>query len=342
MKTILITGGAGFIGSNFILKALQDGLKVVNLDKLTYSGNLDNLCSISLSSPYVFVKGDIGNNELVEYLLDKYDPDCIVNFAAESHVDRSIASPRIFFETNVLGTEQLLETTKRWLDSNKNKSSFKFIHISTDEVYGSLELEDPSFTEESQYLPNSPYSSSKASSDLLARSFFETFGFPVIITNCSNNYGPRQYPEKLIPLVISNCLQNKEIPIYGTGTNIRDWLYVDDHCEAILEVIRHGQVGEKYNIGGGSEKTNKEVVAEVCSVLDELHPSKYVKHYSELQEYVTDRPGHDKRYAIDFTKINQLCGWVPKVDFSTGIRKTVKWYLNNLDWLNRQEERRRK
>lgn len=338
MKTIIVTGGAGFIGSNFVHTVLeaQKDIRVINLDKLTYAGNLDSLKDIEDDSRYTFIKGDICDSLLVEELFEKYNPDTIVHFAAESHVDRSIDGPAEFIQTNINGTFNLLENARKyWLKlEQKAKESFRFIHISTDEVYGSLG-DTGYFTEETSYAPNSPYSASKASADLLVRSYYHTYGLPTIITNCSNNYGPYHFPEKLIPLILLNALEGKELPIYGDGLNVRDWLYVKDHCEAIWQVLTQGKIGEKYNIGGHNEKTNLCIVETLCDILDERVPKVNGKSYREQIVFVKDRPGHDLRYAIDASKIAKELGWVPKETFDTGIVKTVDWYLENRDWCNR-------
>jgi dTDP-glucose 4,6-dehydratase len=334
-KTLLVTGGAGFIGSCFVIARVKAGDTVINLDKLTYSGNPENLSEIKDSANYHFVQGDIGNEELVRDLLQRFAPDAVVNFAAESHVDRSIVDPDVFVRTNVLGTEILLRTVKDWwkkLSSDKQQA-FRFHHISTDEVFGTLKMSDPSFTEETPFAPNSPYSASKASSDHFVRAYHETFKLPTVITNCSNNYGPRQFPEKLIPLMTLNALQGKNLPIYGTGENIRDWLHVEDHCEAIYEVLTRGKVGETYNVGGRSERNNLFIVNKICDILDELQPRADGKSYKEQITFVKDRPGHDLRYAIDCTKIERELGWVPKKTFEGGIRETIQWYLNNPEWV---------
>lgn len=335
MKTILVTGGAGFIGSCYVLMAVKAGYRVINLDKLTYSGNLDNLAQIKDNPLHVFVRGDIGNAELVQHLCREYQPEYVVNFAAESHVDRSIADPDAFVRTNVLGTCSLLRAVKEWRDAlDKNSAlykDFRFLHVSTDEVFGALKPGDPAFTEKTAFAPNSPYSASKASSDHFVRAYFETYGFPCLITNCSNNYGPRQFPEKLIPLVTLNALQRKKLPVYGTGENIRDWLHVEDHCEAIHTVLLKGKVGETYCIGGNSERTNIEVVRTICSILDELRPHAD-GNYADLIVFVTDRLGHDFRYAIDCTKIKTELGWQPKHNFKDGLKQTVIWYLENEEW----------
>ena len=333
---ILVTGGAGFIGSNFVLDWLKESDEpVVNLDALTYAGNLENLQSLTDDPRHIFVKGNICDKELVSSLLTKYKPRAIVYFAAESHVDRSIFGPDLFFETNVMGTLNLLECTKAYYDqelSENERSAFRFLHVSTDEVYGSLTFDEPAFTEETPYRPNSPYSASKASSDHAVRAWFHTYGFPVLTTNCSNNYGPYQFPEKLIPLVISNALARKPLPIYGDGLNIRDWLYVGDHCSAIRCVLENGKIGETYNVGGHNERNNVTIVKTICAILDEMRPHPDGS-YSKLITFVKDRPGHDRRYAIDSTKLQTQLGWKPKEYFETGIRKTVQWYLDHQDWV---------
>ncbi|MBU3632791.1 dTDP-glucose 4,6-dehydratase [Polynucleobacter sp. AP-Feld-500C-C5] len=334
---ILVTGGAGFIGSNFVLDWLSSSSAegVVNLDKLTYAGNLTNLQSLKNDSRHTFVHGDIGNKSLVEKILNDYCPRAIVNFAAESHVDRSIHGPAEFIQTNVMGTFNLLECAREYWTSleGAEKEQFRFHHVSTDEVYGSLSSSDPAFKETNPYEPNSPYSASKAASDHLVRAWFHTYGFPVITTNCSNNYGPYHFPEKLIPLVILNALNSKPLPIYGDGQQIRDWLYVGDHCSAIRKVLASGQLGETYNIGGWNEKANLDIVNTICSILDELRPRSNGKSYAEQITFVKDRPGHDRRYAIDATKIQKELGWRPAETFDTGIRKTVQWYLENPVWV---------
>ena len=332
---ILITGGAGFIGSNFVLNWLAEHDEpVVNLDILTYAGNLQSLVSLENNDNHIFVQGDIGDRELVRSLLNEHKPRAILNFAAESHVDRSIHSPENFILTNVNGTFHLIDEVKNyWSElSSDEKAAFRFLHVSTDEVYGSLEKIDPAFSEPTAYSPNSPYSASKAASDHLVRAYHHTYGLPTLTTNCSNNYGPLQFPEKLIPLVLLNALEGKPLPIYGDGQNIRDWLYVGDHCSAIRAVLDKGRIGEVYNIGGNSEKTNLDVVHTICSILDELKPAD--KPYSDLITYVTDRPGHDRRYAIDTRKIESELGWKPAENFETGISKTVNWYLTSNDWVN--------
>jgi dTDP-glucose 4,6-dehydratase len=334
---ILITGGAGFIGSNFVLDWLANPAAegIVNLDKLTYAGNLANLESAQNDSRHTFIHGDIGDRELVAKLLKQHQPRAIINFAAESHVDRSIHGPVEFIETNIVGTFNLLECAREYWGplAGPAKDSFRFHHVSTDEVYGSLSVSDPAFTEKNPYEPNSPYSASKAASDHLVRAWFHTYHFPVVTTNCSNNYGPYHFPEKLIPLVILNALNSKPLPIYGDGQQIRDWLYVGDHCSAIREVLAKGRIGETYNIGGWNEKANIDVVKTICSILDELRPRFDGKSYSEQITFVKDRPGHDRRYAIDAGKVERELGWRPAQTFETGIRKTVQWYLDHPDWI---------
>lgn len=329
----LVTGGAGFIGSCYVLKARRAGIRIINLDKLTYSGNMGNLTSLSDDVDHIFVHGDIGNAELVAHLLAAYKPDAVVNFAAESHVDRSILDPDAFVRTNVLGTCSLLRTVKDWWKElpEPEKSHFRFLHVSTDEVFGALQPTDPAFTETTPYSPNSPYSASKASSDHFVRAFHETYGLPTLITNCSNNYGPRQFPEKLIPLVMLNALAGKKLPVYGTGENIRDWLHVEDHCTAIMRVLDAGRTGESYNIGGHSERTNIAVVRTICTILDELAPAQ--TNYADLITFVTDRPGHDFRYAIDCTKLEYELDWRPEHNFEEGLRETLQWYIDNADWV---------
>lgn len=333
---ILVTGGAGFIGANFVIDWLAAGNEpVVNLDKLTYAGNLDNLRPLREDERHVFVAGDIGDRDLVEALLREHRPRAIVNFAAESHVDRSILGPAEFIQTNVVGTFNLLESVRAWWSRlpAAEQAAFRFLHVSTDEVYGSLGAADPAFSETTPYAPNSPYSASKAASDHLVRAYHHTYGLPVLTTNCSNNYGPLQFPEKLIPLVIHNALAGKPLPIYGDGSNVRDWLYVGDHCSAIRRVLEAGRVGETYNIGGCSEKTNLDVVKTLCAMLDERHPESPVTPHASLITFVKDRPGHDRRYAIDARKIGRELGWTPSETFESGIRKTVAWYLDNQDWV---------
>ncbi|WP_424193350.1 dTDP-glucose 4,6-dehydratase [Ampullimonas aquatilis] len=334
---ILVTGGAGFIGSNFVLDwVAATGEPVVNLDVLTYAGNVENLAALKADSRHVFVQGDIGDRALVDGLLAQYKPRAIINFAAESHVDRSIHGPAAFIKTNVEGTFNLLESTRAYWSAlpEAEKTAFRFLHVSTDEVFGSLSPTDPQFTEDNPFQPNSPYAASKACSDHLVRAWHHTYGLPVVTTNCSNNYGPYQFPEKLIPLMIANALAGKPLPIYGDGMNIRDWLYVGDHCTAIREVLAKGRLGETYNVGGWNEKPNIEIVGIICDLLDELKPSAEGS-YTRLKTYVTDRPGHDRRYAIDAQKIEKELGWRPAETFETGIRKTVAWYLANQDWVTR-------
>lgn len=335
---ILVTGGAGFIGSNFVLDWLAAGGEgIVNLDKLTYAGNRENLRSLEGHPKHVFVHGDIGDQALVEQLLAAHRPRAIVNFAAESHVDRSIHSPGTFIETNVVGTFRLLEAVRAYwggLEAGQ-KEAFRFLHVSTDEVYGSLKPTDPAFTEDHKYEPNSPYSASKAASDHLVRAYHHTYGLPVLTTNCSNNYGPYHFPEKLIPLMIVNALAGKPLPVYGDGQQVRDWLYVGDHCSAIRRVLEAGRLGETYNVGGWNEKPNLEIVQTVCALLDELKPRADGKSYREQVAFVKDRPGHDRRYAIDARKIGRELGWKPAETFDTGIRKTVQWYLANGEWVQR-------
>lgn len=334
---ILVSGGAGFIGSNFVLDWLANlsAEGIINLDKLTYAGNLSNLSSLKDDPRHIFVHGDIGDKELMTKLLKEHQPRAIVNFAAETHVDRSIHVPTEFVQTNILGTFNLLECARGYWNSldKHDKHAFRFHHVSTDEVYGSLSAADPAFTEANAYMPNSPYSASKASSDHLVRAWFHTYGFPVVTTNCSNNYGPYHFPEKLIPLVILNALNGKSLPIYGDGQQIRDWLYVRDHCSAIREVLAKGQLGETYNIGGWSEKANIEVVKTICAILDKLKPRIDGRSYIGQITHVKDRPGHDRRYAIDASKVERELGWRPSETFDTGILKTVQWYLDNPVWV---------
>ena len=331
---ILVTGGAGFIGSNFVLHWLtRESAGVVNLDALTYAGNLQNLDSLQTSQAHTFVRGDITDAALVSDLFRKYRPCALVHFAAESHVDRSIHRPEEFIRTNILGTFQLLHAAREYWQglSVPDRERFRFLHVSTDEVYGSLQPEDPAFCETTPYAPNSPYSASKAGSDHLVRAYHHTYGLPTLITNCSNNYGPRQFPEKLIPLMVINAVQGKPLPIYGDGLNVRDWLYVEDHCEAIRTVLVNGRPGETYNIGGRSERTNLEIVNTICAVLEEERPG---HDYRSLITFVADRPGHDRRYAIDSTKLETELSWRPCESFQTGIRRTVRWYLENLEWVS--------
>jgi dTDP-glucose 4,6-dehydratase len=333
---ILVTGGAGFIGSNFILDWLQQSREpVVNLDKLTYAGNLRNLASLADDEAHAFVHGDIGDAALVKRLLEQHRPRAVVNFAAESHVDRSIHGPADFVQTNVVGTFHLLEAVRaHWGGlAEGEKQAFRLLHVSTDEVYGSLHKDDPAFKESNRYEPNSPYSATKAASDHLVRAYHHTYGLPVVTTNCSNNYGPFHFPEKLIPLMIVNALAGKPLPVYGDGQQIRDWLYVKDHCSAIRRVLEAGRLGETYNIGGWNEKPNIDIVHSICALLDELRPKGGGKSYREQITYVTDRPGHDRRYAIDASKISQELGWKPAESFESGIRKTVAWYLENSAWV---------
>ncbi len=331
-RRILVTGGAGFIGSNFVLQRVAAGDRVINLDKLTYAGNLRNLASLEGNHDHIFVQGGIEDGELVAELLREHRPDAVVHFAAESHVDRSIHGPEEFVLTNVVGTFRLLDATLgHWRSlSGDAKENFRFLHVSTDEVYGSLEKADAAFCETTPYSPNSPYSASKAGSDHLVRAYHHTYGLPTLTTNCSNNYGPYQFPEKLIPLMITNALEGKSLPVYGDGLNVRDWLYVGDHCEAIATVLEGGRVGETYNIGGLNEMSNIDVVSTVCRIMDELHAAD--QPHAELITYVTDRPGHDRRYAIDCSKVDRELGWKPRESFATGIRKTVEWYLANREW----------
>ncbi len=334
---ILVTGSAGFIGSNFVLDwfARQDEA-VVGLDKLTYAGNLENLASLGDDPRHIFVRGDIGDTELVAGLLAQHRPRAVVNFAAESHVDRSIHGPGDFIQTNIVGTFHLLEAVRAYWSgmADEEKTGFRFLHVSTDEVYGSLAKGDPAFSETHRYEPNSPYSASKAASDHLVRAYHHTYGLPVLTTNCSNNYGPYHFPEKLIPLMIVNALAGKPLPVYGDGQQIRDWLYVRDHCAAIRCVLEKGRPGETYNIGGWNEKANLDIVHTVCALLDELRPRADGKSYREQIAFVTDRPGHDRRYAIDARKIERELGWKPAETFESGIRKTVQWYLDNPDWVS--------
>ena len=336
--TILVTGAAGFIGSNFVLDWFDQSNNedIVSLDLLTYAGNLENLVSLDSNSRHFFVKGDIADRELILQLLNKFHIRAVINFAAESHVDRSIDGPGDFIKTNIVGTYNLLESTLAYWQSldAQLKDNFRFLHISTDEVYGSLGKLDLPFSEANRFLPNSPYSASKASSDHLVRAWYHTYGLPVITTNCSNNYGPFHFPEKLIPLCILNALNGKPLPIYGDGLQVRDWLYVKDHCSAIRLALENGAPGQTYNVGGRNEKTNLEVVNILCSTLDELMPKLDKSKYSSQITYVKDRPGHDRRYAIDATKIEKELGWKPQENFDTGIRKTVEWYLANPAWVN--------
>ena len=336
MKTVyFVTGGCGFIGANFIQYLLNKTKpnSVVNLDKLTYAGNQKNLVDFEQDPRYIFVHGDICDAELVSKLFTEYQPNYIVNFAAESHVDRSIDGPAEFIQTNIVGTSVLLQEALKYYSTLKGKESerFRFHHVSTDEVFGSLS-ESGFFTEETPYDPSSPYSASKASSDHLIRAWHRTFDLPVLISNCSNNYGPYQFPEKLIPLMILNCLEEKPLPVYGTGENIRDWLYVEDHCDAIYTILQKGAIGETYNVGGNNEIKNIQIVEEICDVLNDIHPAGSGKSYHELITFVKDRPGHDFRYAIDASKLKKEIGWEPKESFNTGIQKTIEWYLKNEEW----------
>ena len=334
---ILVTGGVGFIGSNFVLDWLgQSDEPVVNLDKLTYAGNRENLASLQGDTRHLFVQGDIGDASLVERLLAEHQPRAIVNFAAESHVDRSIHGPEDFIQTNIKGTFRLLEAVRAYWGAllPETKRAFRFLHVSTDEVYGSLAKTDPAFAETHRYEPNSPYSASKAASDHLVRAYHHTYGLPVLTTNCSNNYGPYHFPEKLIPLMIVNALAGKPLPVYGDGMQVRDWLYVKDHCSAIRRVLEGGRLGEVYNIGGWNEKPNIDIVNTICALLDEMRPKTNGKRYSEQISYVADRPGHDRRYAIDASKIEHELGWKPAETFETGIAKTVQWYLDHQDWVS--------
>ena len=333
---IFVSGGAGFIGSNFVLDWLrQSDEPVVNIDKLTYAGNRENLESIDNDPRHIFVHGDIGDVSLMSELLVRHRPRAVLNFAAESHVDRSISGPEAFITTNVVGTFHLLEAVRSYWSSleGEAKEAFRFLHVSTDEVYGSLGKEDPAFRETNRYEPNSPYSASKAASDHLVRAYHHTYGLPVLTTNCSNNYGPYHFPEKLIPLCIHNALAGKALPIYGDGQQIRDWLYVKDHCSAIRRVLEAGTLGDVYNVGGWNEKANLEVVHTLCAILDELSPRADGQSYTTQITFVTDRPGHDRRYAIDATKLERELGWKPAETFETGIRKTVQWYLDNQGWV---------
>ena len=333
---ILVTGGAGFIGANFVLRMLNSNqVNLVNLDKLTYAGNLQTLAPIAGNANYRFYQGDIGDRDLLNNLLKQYQPKAVINFAAESHVDRSIRGPSEFIQTNIVGTFNLLESVRAYFEDLdvETKNKFRFLHVSTDEVYGTLDKTDPPFSEANPYEPNSPYAASKAASDHLVRAWFHTYGLPVLTTNCSNNYGPYQFPEKLIPLVMHNALKGKQLPVYGDGLQIRDWLYVEDHCDAIWTVLEKGRLGETYNIGGNNEKTNISVVQTICSILDQLKPREDQKSYAEQISFVKDRPGHDRRYAINASKIANELGWRPKETFETGIEKTIQWYLDHQDWI---------
>ena len=334
---ILVTGSAGFIGANFVLDWFKNNDEsIVSLDKLTYAGNMESLSSLEGDSRHIFVHGDICDIDLLDKILSKYRPRYIVNFAAESHVDRSIHGPEDFIMTNIMGTFHLLQATRVYMQtlSAKERKEFRFLHVSTDEVYGTLDAEEPAFNEENSYEPNSPYSASKASSDHLVRAYFHTYNVPVLTTNCSNNYGPLQFPEKLVPLVICNAISGKKLPIYGDGKQIRDWLYVQDHCSAIRSVLKNGRIGETYNVGGWNEKTNVDVVYKICDLLDRLKPRSDGKSYRDQIEFVTDRPGHDRRYAIDANKIKSELNWEPLETFETGIQKTIQWYLDNQEWVS--------
>jgi dTDP-glucose 4,6-dehydratase len=334
--TVLITGGAGFIGANFVLDwVAHTDEKIVNLDKLTYAGNLESLASLKNNPQHVFVKGDIGDASLVPQLLAEHQPRAVLNFAAESHVDRSIHGPGDFIETNIVGTFRLLESVRgHWHELEAQaKENFRFLHVSTDEVYGSLSPQDPAFTEHHAFEPNSPYSASKAASDHLVRAWHHTYGLPVLTTNCSNNYGPLHFPEKLIPLMIVNALAGKPLPVYGDGMQVRDWLYVKDHCSAIRRVLEAGRLGDTYNVGGWNEKPNIEIVKTVCALLDSMRPRADGQSYATQIAYVKDRPGHDRRYAIDARKLEKELGWKPAETFETGIQKTVTWYLDNAEWV---------
>jgi dTDP-glucose 4,6-dehydratase len=333
---ILVTGGAGFIGSNFVLQWIGSGNgPVINLDALTYSSNSENLISVEGNPDHVFVHGNICDRELLAEIFRKYKPRAVIHFAAETHVDRSIVGPDAFLKTNIDGTFALLEASRAHIATlnDDERGRFRFVHVSTDEVYGTLEPNDPPFSETTPYAPNSPYAASKASSDFLARSWFHTYNLPVLITNCSNNYGPYQFPEKLIPLMITHALQGKPLPIYGDGLQVRDWLFVNDHCKAIVDVLEKGVAGQTYNIGGDNQRSNLEVVETICTLLDELAPDSKYRPHRQLITYVADRPGHDRRYAIDAGKIARELGWKPVESFETGMRKTIQWYLSNGDWI---------
>jgi dTDP-glucose 4,6-dehydratase len=333
---ILVTGGAGFIGSNFVLQwCAEEAEPLVNLDKLTYAGNLANLERLKGDARHLFVRADIGDRKAVGDLLRQHRPRAIINFAAESHVDRSIHGPADFVQTNVVGTFNLLDEVREyWAALPKaERDAFRFLHVSTDEVYGSLGPRDPAFSEASPYAPNSPYAASKAASDHLVRAYHHTYGLPVLTTNCSNNYGPYQFPEKLIPLMIVNAVSGKPLPVYGDGKQVRDWLYVEDHCRAVREVLKRGRVGETYNIGGNAEMANLDVINTICAILDDLRPDARITSHSSLITHVKDRPGHDRRYAMDTGKIKRELGWQPREGLETGLRKTVQWYLNNVEWV---------
>jgi dTDP-glucose 4,6-dehydratase len=333
---ILVTGGAGFIGSNFVLSWIGTrGTPVINLDLLTYAGNAENLSKLQGDARHLLVRGDICDAQIVGSLLREHQPRAVIHFAAESHVDRSIASPQEFIRTNVQGTFVLLEQSKAYWSglSDADRGDFRFLHVSTDEVYGTLGPEDPAFCETTAYAPNSPYAASKAASDHLVRAYHHTFGLPVLTTNCSNNYGPFQFPEKLIPLMILNALENQPLPVYGDGMNVRDWLFVEEHCAAIRAVLANGRVGETYNIGGNSERANIDVVKTICDLVDEMRPRSAAGSRRDLITYVKDRPGHDRRYAIDASKLSRELGWQPSAEFESGLRKTVRWYLDNSAWV---------
>lgn len=335
-RGILVTGGAGFIGSNFVLHWIRSGRgRIVNVDALTYASNLGNLASVEGSPDHVFVHGNICNEELISATLAEHRPKAIIHFAAESHVDRSIVGPDAFLKTNIDGTFRLLQAARAYVATldEEDRRKFRFIHVSTDEVYGTLAPDDPAFSETTPYAPNSPYAASKAASDFLGRAWFHTYNLPVLVTNCSNNYGPFQFPEKLIPLMITHALSGKPLPIYGDGMQVRDWLFVTDHCKAIIEVLDKGVVGETYNIGGNNQRSNLEVVRTICSLLDELVPDSPYKPHAQLITYVKDRPGHDRRYAIDARKIERELEWKPEESFETGMRKTIEWYLANPQWI---------
>ena len=333
--TIIVTGGAGFIGTNFVRKCLDASeWRVVTLDKLTYAGHPENLASLADDPRHAFVEGDICDATLWRELLAEHAPRAVVNFAAESHVDRSIDGPGVFVQTNIVGVHTLLEAARAYHADlpQTARSDFRVLHVSTDEVFGSLERHDPAFSETTPYAPNSPYSASKAAADHLVRAYFHTYGLPVLTTNCSNNYGPYQFPEKLFPVIIGNALAGRPLPIYGDGSNIRDWLFVEDHCEAILRVLQAGAPGETFNVGGNAERTNLEVVEAICAILDELVPDSPHRPHAQLVEFVTDRPGHDRRYAIDASKISRTLGWAPRHSFEQGLRETVAWYIDNQRW----------
>jgi dTDP-glucose 4,6-dehydratase len=338
MQNVLVTGGAGFIGSNFVQYLIKQHpeVRIINLDALTYAGSLENLREVIKNERHVFVHGDICNSTLVNDIFSRYQVETVVHFAAETHVDRSISGPEQFIQTNIVGTFTLLEAARKYWLINKSVDPHqaRFHHVSTDEVYGSLNQDDPAWTEAIPYSPNSPYSASKASSDHLVRAYHHTYGLPITITNCSNNYGPRQFPEKLIPLMILNALNGKDLPVYGDGQQMRDWLYVEDHCEAINIVLERGQNGETFNIGGDNQTSNLSIVQKICEILDELKPQSTNRPYSSLIKFVVDRPGHDRRYAMDIGKISNELGWKPRQSFSDGLLKTVKWYLDNPEWVN--------